>query len=80
MKIGRKHFGVLIFCSEGQHGVKISLHRWSLIKENNKKGGGIRCDDRVKCSKKTNISWVVLSEMNRESGLTIATKCLPYPN
>ena len=52
MEIGRKHFGVVIFCSEGQHGVKIPLHRWSLIKEKNKKGGGIRCDNRVKCSKK----------------------------
>ena len=67
MEIGRKHFGVVIFCSEGQHGVKISLHRWSLIKENNKNGGGIRCDNRVKCSKKTNISWVVLQE--RKTGL-----------
>lgn len=66
MEIGRKHFGVVIFCSEGQHGVKISLHRWSLIKENNKKGGGIRCDNRVKCSKKTNISWVVLQERKKD--------------
>lgn len=66
MEIGRKHVGVVIFCSEGQHGVKIPLHRWSLIKEKNKKGGGIRCDNRVKCSKKTNISWVVLQERKKD--------------
>ena len=52
MEIGRKHFGVVIFCSEGQHGVKIPLHSRSLIKENNKKGGGIRGDNRVNVAKK----------------------------
>ena len=33
VKIGRKNFSVVIFCSRGQHGVIISLHRWTQKKK-----------------------------------------------
>ena len=62
MNIVRNNLSAVIFCSEGQHGVIISLLKCTVIKDNNKNGGGhgIQCYNRVKCSQY--IARVVLQE------------------
>ena len=43
MKIARKNFSAAILCSKGRDGIIISLHRFSVMKDNNKNGDGIQC-------------------------------------